>query len=113
MKKIFTLIAACSFAALGAFAESSATEEILETAVAAEVLAPEAIPAPAAAVEVPTPIKEHLALRFPGRNVKDIEMQGVTYYVNIGDGDHVRYDADFNPICYGDHSHECKHECMH
>lgn len=113
MKKIFALMIACAFAMASAYAEETANPEATPEATPSEAVAPapEAAPAAAPAVrfDVPQSITEHLNLRFPGREVKGMTREGVTYLIDLGDGDHVRYDACFNPICYGDHSHDCKH----
>ncbi len=114
MKKIYTLLAACTFAVIGAHAETVEIAEASSEAVASEAIAPAPEAAPAQAVvsgfEVPDMIAEHLSVRLPGSTVKGIVREGATYYVDLGNGSHVRYDACFNPICYGHHDHECQHE---
>ncbi|MDE5585411.1 MAG: hypothetical protein K2I92_03600, partial [Muribaculaceae bacterium] len=75
--------------------------------------APVAAPAPAVKVApevvVPEEIVEHLALRFPGNTVYGVTREGVTYVVDLGNGLHIRYDNCYNPVCYGDHDHDCMH----
>ncbi len=111
MKKLFSSIVALSFAVAGfnAVAENAYPDAAPEANPApAEVSAP--APAPAvrtvSKVNVPQPISDHLALRFPGETVEGISREGVTYVVDLGDGLHIRYDNCFNPICYGVHDHE-------
>lgn len=110
MKKLFTSIIALSFAVAGinAMAASASPDASPE---AKPEPAPAAAPAPAPAViaeevEVPQEIANHLALRFPGSTVYGITREGVTYVVDLGNGTHIRYDNCFNPVCYGDHTHE-------
>lgn len=114
MKKLFTSIFAFSVAIIGfnAAAESAspdASPEAKPTETTLEAPVPEPAPAVMATstrFEVPQLIEEHIALRFPGKTVKDITREGVTYVVNLGDGLHIRYDNCFNPVCYGYHNHE-------
>ncbi len=111
MKKLFSSIVALSFAVAGftAVAETASPDASPEARPEpAEVAAPAPAPAaaPASKVEVPQLIADHLALRFPGETVYGITREGVTYVVDLGDGLHIRYDNCFNPVCYGDHSHE-------
>ena len=113
MKKLFSTIAAISFAILGfnATAETAspdASPEARPAETTVESTAPETAPAVrvASRVEVPQSIADHLALRFPGETVKGITREGVTYVVDLGDGLHIRYDNCFNPVCYGVHNHE-------
>ncbi|MDE5793573.1 MAG: hypothetical protein K2I08_02520 [Muribaculaceae bacterium] len=111
MKKLFSSIVAISLSIVGfnAMAESSAYPDASPEAKAspAPVAAPSPAPVPASSsIEIPQAISEHLALRFPGSTVYEITREGVTYVVDLGDGLHIRYDNCFNPVCYGDHSHE-------
>ena len=113
MKKLFSTIAAISFAIAGfnataATASPDASPEPRPAETIAEVTALEAAPAlrTASDVEIPKSIADHLALRFPGQKVKGITREGVTYVVDLGDGLHIRYDNCFNPVCYGVHNHE-------
>ena len=117
MKKLFSTFAAISFAIAGlsasaATASPDASPEANPVPAAVEAPAPEPAPAVLAAsnVAVPQEIANHLALRFPGKDVKGITREGVTYVVDLGNGLHVRYDNCFNPICYGHHEHDCNHD---
>ena len=111
MKKLFTSIFALSFA-IACF--NSAAETAYPDAAPEANPAPATVEAPAPApavrassnVVVPEEIVEHLSIRFPGSTVYGITREGVTYVVDLGDGLHIRYDNCFNPVCYGDHSHE-------
>lgn len=109
MKKLFSTIAAISFAIAGfnASAETSPAPEAAPEARPVEAPAPEPAPAVKAAcgVEVPPMIADHIALRFPGETIHGITREGVTYVVDLGDGLHIRYDNCFNPVCYGVHDH--------
>ena len=113
MKKLFTSFFALSLAVAGfnAFAETNPTPDAAPEAnpVAMEAPAPVQAPAPAAKVEIPQAISDHLARRFPGKSVKGITREGVTYVVDLGNGLHIRYDNCFNPICYGHHENDCMH----
>lgn len=111
MKKLFSSIVAVSLSIIGinAFAEESASPEATPDAnpTEATVSAPEKA-APVANVgkmEVPEIIVKHIDKRFPGRTIKGVTREGVTYVVDLGDGLHIRYDNCCNPICYGIHNH--------
>ena len=112
MKKLFTSIVALSFMMTGfsAMAETAFPDASPE---ANPAPAPVAAPAPAVKVApevvVPEEIVEHLALRFPGNTVYGVTREGVTYVVDLGNGLHIRYDNCYNPVCYGDHDHDCMH----
>lgn len=113
MKKLFSTLVAFTFAVTGftAAAENALPDASPEAKPAATTIsAPEAAPAVnnAFKVEVPEQIAEHIAVRFPGYDVKGITREGVTYVVDLGDGLHIRYDNCFNPVCYGVHDHEHK-----
>ncbi|MDE5586268.1 MAG: hypothetical protein K2I92_07995 [Muribaculaceae bacterium] len=113
MKKLFSTIAAISFAIVGInvsaeTASPDASPEARPAETSVEATAPEVAPAvrTTSNVEIPQSIANHLALRFPGETVKGITREGVTYVVDLGDGLHIRYDNCFNPVCYGIHDHE-------
>ncbi|MBD5275514.1 MAG: hypothetical protein HDS37_05380 [Bacteroides sp.] len=111
MKKLFSSIVALSFAVAGftSVAETASPDASPEANPApTTVSAPEAAPAVSTASEVVVPemIADHIAVRFPGKSVKGITREGVTYVVDLGDGLHLRYDNCFNPVCYGYHNHE-------
>lgn len=112
MKKTFTTIVALAFAVTGftAFASVSpdASPEAKPAKAAVEAPAPVASPEISIAdgVVVPVMIVEHLTTRFPGSSVEGISREGLTYVVDLGNGHHIRYDNAYNPICYGDHSHD-------
>ncbi len=111
MKKLFSSIVAISLSIAGfnAMAENAspdASPEAKASATTVEAAAPEATPAVRTAVEVPQQIADHLALRFPGQTVQGITREGVTYVVDLGNGQHIRYDNCFNPVCYGYHNHD-------
>ncbi len=114
MKKLFSSIVAISLsvAGLNAVAANAYPDASPEAAPTPEPLEAPA-PAPAViednGVEVPQEIESHLALRFPGSTVYDITREGVTYVVDLGNGRHIRYDNCFNPVCYGNHDHDCTH----
>lgn len=115
MKKLFSSIVALSFAVAGftSVAETASPDASPEANPASTtVSAPEAAPTAAPAVSresevvVPELIAEHISVRFPGKSVKGITREGVTYVVDLGDGLHLRYDNCFNPVCYGYHNHD-------
>ena len=114
MKKLFTSFVALSLAVAGfnAMAEAAspdAAPEARPAATSAEAPAPAPAVRTSSNVAVPEEIVEHLALRFPGSTVYGITREGVTYVVDLGNGLHIRYDNCFNPVCYGNHEHECHH----
>ncbi|MBD5278633.1 MAG: hypothetical protein HDS32_05290 [Bacteroides sp.] len=119
MKTFFTLMVACSFGILSASANemTDAYPDASPEANPAAVAIAEPAPAPVAAVairpEVPKAIADHINQRFPGQEVDKVTREGVTYVVYLHDGTHLRYDNCFNPICYGDHSHENHEEHAH
>ncbi len=112
MKKTFTTIVALAFAVAGFTAAASVSPDASPEAKPAKssVEAPAPVAAPEVVVveniTVPAPIMDHLAAHFPGSTVEGISREGLTYVVDLGDNLHVRYDNAFNPICYGDHSHD-------
>lgn len=109
MKKLFATIAVISLSIAGfnAAAETASPDAAPEARPATlEAPAPAPAVKVASNVTVPQEIADHLALRFPGSTVYGITREGVTYVVDLGNGLHIRYDNCFNPVCYGDHSHE-------
>ncbi|MBD5275513.1 MAG: hypothetical protein HDS37_05375 [Bacteroides sp.] len=113
MKKLFSTLAAISFAITGfnAAAECASPDASPEANPApATVEAPAPEPAPAVNVAsnvvIPQEIANHIALRFPGSTVYGITREGVTYVVDLGNGLHLRYDNCYNPVCYGVHNHD-------
>lgn len=127
MKKMFSFMLACTFACLSAGAATPDNVVTTDEANSQEVqlTAHTSVPIKAmvnsyvtyggddyTSTEIIDPIKTHLNKRFAGREVKGVTREGHTYLVDLGDGLHVRYDNCGNPVCYGNHNHDCNH-CNH
>lgn len=109
MKRNITLAAAFALAFASSVVLAETTTESVAEPSEAPVEAPAVVlaeVAPAPAIEIPADIQSHLDKRFPGSTVYGITREGHTYLVDLGNGQHVRYDNCCNPVCYGDHTHE-------
>lgn len=127
MKKIYSLLLAAAFAGLSANATP-----VNDIAIDNEEMVPEvqltahtSVPIKAmvnsyvsyggddyTTTDIIEPIRTHLDARFPGKTVQGVTREGHTYVVDLGQGQHIRYDNCGNPVCYGTHGDDCNH-CHH